>query len=227
MPKITLYGTEKILDLKAELRRRRFGHERARVLGLSAYSSETWEQDGFAMRAEIVPDNELAPRLEDDEALGSFAGYPDGKPGEYVKIDPRGSEKFDLERAGIGPAAYRYGEYECYWSNGSTGTVAETRAAYSRRGASKGVAEEMARANQRLFFELALRTVSGDIAFVGTVVTASRAGVELGSASVWGTEDDADSSHFDELASECALDALGEANGRIDDLIRAAARIAA
>ena len=212
-------GTEKVAALKDELRRRKMGYEKPRDLDLE-YGSAEWEQDGFQMQAKLVDDYE-GRGLDDDEALGEFSDYAPDKPGEYIKIDPTGSEKFTLERAGIGPSAYTYGDYEQYWSNGSTGTVAETRASMSKLGMSKQVAEEWARANARMFYERALRTLDGDITYVGVVVTASRAGVELGENSLWGIESDS-GDYFNEVASDCAGEAISQANYYIDNMILAA-----
>lgn len=217
-------GTEKIQAHKAKLYRESFGNDEPRDFGLE-HGEEVFEQDGFTVTVALEEDNDFTMRLGDDEALGEFGDYTGEKPGEYIKVDPTGSEKFTLERAGVGPSAHSYGDYECYWSNGPTGTVAEQRNYYSHTGMSKQVAEEMARANQRMFYERALRTLEGDLSYVAVVVTVERAGREFGRASLAGIESDA-GDYFNEVAEELIEEAVKEANRTLDEFIESVSKLA-
>lgn len=220
-------GTEKVQELKANLYRRQFDTSEPFGFTLTgAFEEETIERDGFTVTARVEHDEHDGMRLGDDEALGEFTDYPEpDKPGEYIKLDPTGHERFILDRAGI-TNAYGYSEFTYYWSNSSTGTVAETREHYCKLGASRGVAEELARARQRMLFERALKVLDGDVFGCGVVVKVSRAGATLAESSVWGIESDS-GEYFAETAEDLASEAIDTANEEIDNLIRAAARITA
>lgn len=56
-------------------------------------------------------------------------------------------------------------------------------------------------------------------AMLGVVVTILKAGVELAHASLWGIESDSEESYFDEVAQDCAHEALPEAKAKIAALI--------
>src|SRR5215210_5013318 len=102
-------GTEKVAALKLELQQRKNGYELPRDLDLT-YGAAEWQQDGFQMEAKLVDDDHWRPGLADDVALGEFIeDFAPDKPGEYIKVDPHGSEKFTLERAAMIRCAY-YGD---------------------------------------------------------------------------------------------------------------------
>lgn len=215
-----IHGTDKVDARKRQRAQEINGWVENRELGLDQERTVEWEQDGFKLTARIEEDFDFGLRLDDDEALGGFSDYPEyDDPREYIKIDPTGSDRFDLERAGIIHHTYGMTD-ECpqYWTNGKTGTVAEQRAYYQHYGMSKGVAEEKARANQRMFYERALKVISGEIVGTGVVVTAERAGRVFATESLWGIESDA-GSYYDEVASDLAHEAISVANEALDKLI--------
>lgn len=220
------HGTVKVRELKARLCREKWGHPEKRDFGLGVYeNSVAFEEAGFTITLRLE-DDEMPRGLDEDEALGEFSEYPSEKPGEYVKVEPDSHAMFRLVDAGI-VGCNVYGEAApCYWTNSRTGSVADTReyASRGKAGMSRGVADEWARENQRMFYERALRTIEGDISYVGVVATASRAGVEMGSASLWGIESDA-GDYFNEVATDLVSEAIAYANEEIDALIKAAARV--
>lgn len=62
------------------------------------------------------------------------------------------------------------------------------------------------------------RTYGESWEMLGSIVTVSKAGVELGSASIWGTESDSDAAHFLELLNDLIPEALEEARAKLNEL---------
>lgn len=105
------------------------------------------------------------------------------------------------------------GPYEAYdpdnFNRAISAVYAQHRASMTPR--------QYAAAAAREDFERLRRFCTGDWGYCGVVVTVSRAGVELATASLWGIEDDA-TDYLDEVSEELANEALDEAKATLVEL---------
>ena len=218
------HGTERVQKLKAKLYREQ--HDSAipeELEGFGTFEGGSLEyEDGPYTISLKIEDEEYGFTREDDEGLGEFT---DGDPGtrDYIKLDPEGSEKFTLQRAGVVRTPY-YSDLEIYWTCPAQDT-AGIRAYSSKQGMSRQVAEEYARGAQRAAMERLLKGYEGEITQVFVTCTITRAGVEVGSASLAGIESDA-GVYFEDVAADLVSEAMSQADYYIDNLLRAGAGLA-
>lgn len=156
---------------------------------------ETFGRKGFSITVEGQPDHDYQPGRDDDV-------YPNLV---YVNHNAYDNEEF----LGVFPGVSQ-GDY---W--------ALSKAELARLYAAAEVDDAKARRDLKQWAEGAAEALAnGMLSFVGITVVASRAGVELGTASLWGVEDDGrdagrTAGYWKEVASEVADEAIGEAEEKL------------
>lgn len=164
-------------------------------------------RDGFDFAVTIEPDYDSHEPWREEAGHGevsewrrqNYRGTYDKAPGELLLCEDHRSALF-YDFAGACALALRGG-----WNAKPYDVPGETP---------KQRAAKAARAD----YERLRRYCAGDWCYVGVVVTASRDGVELGSASLWGLESDCDEDHLADCACELAEEALDEAKERLASL---------
>jgi hypothetical protein len=171
-----------------------------------------WNQDGFRLVARVKYDDS-----PDISFMGEISTT--WKAGAIV-VDPND----DLARNARG----RYSDRPVYFH---TESGKGTREYLVARGAASGPAEDLARSYARQEFRRYRSFMRNDWDYVGIIVDAYRAGIKLGSDSIWGIERygrntpgfDASSDcrdYFTETARDCASRAIDEARANIGKLRR-------
>lgn len=166
---------------------------------------ETVTVDGFKLRADIQGDCCQREPWTEEDGHGPVSGWErrDKAPGELVLCNDRGRSRF-YDFAAACKLALAEG-----WDAKPYNTGQETK----RQQAAKAALADFER----------LRSWCNDgWNYVGVLVTASRDGIELGSASLWGIESDA-GDYLDEVATELVDDALTDARTTLESLCRCAA----
>lgn len=166
---------------------------------------DTIERDGFTLRARIEHDSDTRAPWEEHDGHGPVSGWrKDGKrPGELVLAEMRGGYEPPRRRFYDFAEACRIARRDG-WDAAPYDVPGET----PRQRAAKAA---MANYNR-------LRGWCDDSwNWCGVVVTASRAGVELGTASLWGIESDA-GAYLVEVANELAGEALSDAAAKVQEI---------
>ena len=166
-------------------------------LGLNGVGDvATWEQDGFSLRAEVQADDDA-----DFSFLGEFTR--NWAPGA-IHHDYLDSMTFD-------------------WFV-PTSTEDEHFRGLRQMKYGRRAAHELARSYVRQDYKR-LREYGVYWWSVGIVVTVSRAGIELGDASVWGIESDSDEGYLTEMALDLVGDALEQARAALERLCGASSEM--
>lgn len=163
-------------------------------------------RDGFTLRARIEHDGDTGAPWEEHDGHGpvsdwrrrDYAGRYDKRPGELLLCDDGRNARF-YDFAEACRIAHRDG-----WNAKPYDVPGET----PRQRAAKAA---------RADFERLRAWCNDGWNWCGVVVTASRAGVELGTASLWGIESDA-GAYLVEVANELADEALAEAADKLREL---------
>lgn len=167
---------------------------------------ETIEVDGFTLTARIDSDSDMGPPWQEHDGHGPVS--------DWTNRNKRAGE-LELSRRGSGGASglscrfYDFAE-ACRiarrdgWGDPSLRLENETARAFAAR---------MARDD----FERMKAWCDDRWQWVGVIVDASRAGVSLGRASLWGIESDADS-YLVEVANELAEEAVNDAREKLKTL---------
>lgn len=165
--------------------------------------------DGFKLALSLVPDHVHGAPWDEEDGHGAVRRERTGSnwrnrngiakaPGELVLWQDRG-EALIYDYAGAVKLAFAEG-WGCMAPN--AGDSAKQRAA-------RAAMDD---------FKRLKNWCNNEWHYVGAVVTASRDGIELGNASLWGIESDA-GDYLLEVANELAPEALEQARGTIDRLI--------
>lgn len=162
----------------------------------------TVEYEGFTLEASLEYDHHHEAPWEAEDGHGPVTGWErrDKAPGEMVLSEGRhGLERFyDFQQA------VKIAKREGWRVTGDNDLTPKARAA-----------------NAALADFYRLRDWCNDEwCYVGVVVTASREGLELGSASLWGIESDA-GDYLTEIANELIDEAMEEAKATISRLCSA------
>lgn len=171
----------------------------------------TVQVDGFKLRAEVEHDFAQRQPWKEEDGHGpvsdwrkqNYMGRYDKAPGELVLNADRYSARF-YDFAAACKLALAEG-----WDAKPYNTGQETK----RQQAAKAA---------RADFERLRGWCNDEWHYVGVVVTASRDGIDLGSASLWGIESDA-GDYLDEVATELLDEALADARTTLESLCRCAA----
>lgn len=165
------------------------------------------ERDGFTLRARIKHDSDTGAPREEHDGHGpvsdwrrrNYAGRYDKRPGELLLCDDGRNARF-YDFAEACRIARRDG-----WNAVPYDVPRET----PRQRAAKAALADYNR----------LRGWCDDSwNWCGVVVTASRAGVELGTASLWGIESDT-GAYLVEVANELAAEALANAAAKVQETV--------
>jgi hypothetical protein len=171
--------------------------------GLDVDSPVTIERDGFTYLADVERDDAEPPWDRDDghgpvsdwRGMGPH-GYAPKRPGEFVLNADRGGSRF-----------YDFAE-ACKIARRDGWGIEHPEGLTPRQIAAMAAAADFRR----------LRDWCADEWWwTGVVVTVSRAGITLASASLWGIESDA-GDYFAEVAADLAREALGEAGAKLAEL---------
>lgn len=161
---------------------------------------DTIERDGFTLRARIKHDSDTGAPWEEHDGHGPVSDWTrrDKLPGELILCDD-GRQKRFYDFAEACRIARRDG-----WNAKPYDVPGET----PRQRAAKAARADYDR----------LRAWCDDSwNWCGVVVTASRAGVELGTASLWGIESNA-GAYLVEVANELTAEALAEAADKVREI---------
>lgn len=163
-------------------------------------------RDGFTLRARIEHDGDTGAPWEEHDGHGPVSDWQcrDKRPGELVLSGPsygmgRGTARRFYDFAEACRIARRDG-----WNAAPYDVPGET----PRQRAAKAA---------RADFERLRAWCEDQWNWCGVVVTASRAGVELGTASLWGIESDA-GDRLLEVANELTEEALAEAADEVREI---------
>lgn len=158
------------------------------------------ERDGFTLRARIEHDEHTGAPWEEHDGHGPVSDWTrrDKLPGELILCDD-GRQKRFYDFAEACRIALRDG-----WNAKPYDVPGET----PRQRAAKAA---------RADYDWLRAWCDDSWNWCGVVVTASRAGVELGRASLWGIESDA-GSYLVETANELAGEALAEAAAKVREI---------
>jgi hypothetical protein len=163
------------------------------------------ERDGFTLTAFVVPDHDYRPGEDDDI---------------YPRLTPE-------DRSGEGPEGYAFGrrfrgvvQGDLYYVE--QGEIDRLREVAGHDGGGSAVEEKWLESVEGDAAALA----DGSLGFVGVIVTASRAGIVFGEASLWGVEDDHRSSqaavhslaHQRQTAEELCGEALEAAKAKLAEV---------
>lgn len=161
---------------------------------------DTIERDGFTLRARIEHDEHTGAPWEEHDGHGPVSDWTrrDKLPGELILCDD-GRQKRFYDFAEACRIALRDG-----WNAAPYDVPEET----PRQRAAKAA---------RADYDRLRGWCEDQWNWCGVVVTASRAGVELGTASLWGIESDA-GSYLVETANELAVEALAEAAAKVREI---------
>lgn len=164
------------------------------------------ERDGFTLRARIEHDSDTGAPWEEHDGHGpvsdwrrrNYAGRYDKRPGELLLFDD-GRNALFYDFAEACRIARRDG-----WNAAPYDVPGET----PRQRAAKAA---------RADFEHLRGWCNDQWNWCGVIVTASRAGVALGTASLWGIESDA-GAYLVEVANELTAEALAEAADKVREI---------
>lgn len=167
---------------------------------------DTIERDGFTLRARIEHDSDTGAPWEEHDGHGPVSGWEcrDKRPGELILSGP----SYGMGRM-TGRRFYDFAE-ACRiarrdgWNAKPYGVQGETP---RQRAARAALAD----------FEHLRGWCNDQWNWCGVVVTAERAGVELGTASLWGIESDA-GAYLVEVANELAAEAVAEAAAKVQEI---------
>jgi hypothetical protein len=166
----------------------------------------TAELDGFTLSVSTERDSDHGAPWEEEDGHGPVSGwrrYDSKQPGELVLNRDRDSARF-YDFAEACRVARREGwDAKPYNADG--------------RETAKQQAAKAARAD----FEHLRAWCNDDWYYVGVIVTASRDGIELGRASLWGIADEGDdesASYIGATAEELASEAIREAKAKLATL---------
>lgn len=161
---------------------------------------DTIERDGFTLRARIEHDSDTGAPWEEHDGHGPVSDWTrrDKLPGELLLCyDGRQKRFYDFAEACR--IARRDG-----WNAAPYQVEGETP---RQRAARAALAD----------FEHLRGWCNDSWNWCGVVVTAERAGVELGRASLWGIESDA-GAYLVEVANELAAEAVAEAAAKVTEI---------
>ena len=157
----------------------------------------TREQDGFTVRAAIHFDEYAAPPWDNEDGHGPVSSWErrEKAPGERILAQDHGSRRFyDFAEA------VRIAHRDAWGPKQEGDTPGETAA----------------RAAEADFKQLK-DWIDGRWFYVGVVVTVSKHGHELGTASLWCIESDA-GDYFNEVAEELVSEAVKHARDELEKL---------
>lgn len=151
---------------------------------------QTTERDGFTLTARIEPDPYMGPPWQEHDGHGPVSDWTRRAkaPGELVLCSDRGSH--------------------CYYDYAGACEIA-LRDGWGAPGAS-GTPRQRAAMAARADYERLRDWCEDRWHWVGVVVEASRAGVKLGHASLWGIESDA-GDYLADVAAGLADEAIADA----------------
>ncbi len=204
---------------------------------------ELADKDGFTFEVEIEPEREGRMPWREHDGHGPVRALT-GHLGSFHRVGKRPGERmldethaYDFAEAcriarrdcwGITPPGLKIGQERehgpWYYEGETIGRETEflrredaTRAAYAAHKATFPSERAYAAAAAESDFQRMHAFAQGELEFVGVIVRAKRAGIELGSASLWGIESDS-GDYFEQVAQELREEALGEAKAALAEL---------
>ena len=157
-----------------------------------------WTVDGFTLTARIQHDEHAGP-------LDCVEAAPRRNPHTGELTAPEGTFPIETRR---GPLWFRPESWRTY--------EAQRRHLLATHG--RAEADRIARANVRADVERVRAYFRDDWYYVGVVLTVTRGGIELSSASLWGIESDSGAAYFNEVCAELEHDALPDARDKLEEL---------